>query len=202
MADGKAIGRRINGYMFAMKKVDKSGRTHDQLRADIVRDLLLGDANQNTGGRGMVDIQVPVSTLDGGSEPGMVGSDPVTAETARHIVRSQPGADHQITLIDENGLPTNIFTLSRRATKRIRRHMEALHPTCSFPGCVVPARDCDFDHEDPWAQGGETSSTNGGPKCDHDHELRDHGWWFERRDSCDHWISPLGHTYTTERDPP
>lgn len=200
--DLRAIGRRLNGHMISLKKEDRSGRTHDQLRADIMIDLLLGDANPSIGGKALVDIQVPVSTLDGGSEPGMVGSDPVTAETARHIVRSQPDADHQITLIDENGQPTHIYTLSRRATKRIRRHMEAFHPTCSFPGCVVPARDCDFDHEDPWAQGGETSTTKGGPKCDHDHELRDHGWRYRRGGNRDHWTSPLGHTYTTERDPP
>ncbi len=198
----RAIGRRVNGYMIAMKKVDKSGRTHDQLRADIARDLLLGDANPSTGGKALVDIQVPVTTLDGGPEPGMVGSDPVTADTARHIVRSQPDADHQITLIDENGQPTHIYTLSRRATKKIRRHMEALRPTCSFPGCVVPARDCDFDHEDPWAHGGETSTTKGGPKCDHDHELRDHGWRYRRRNNEDSWTSPLGRRYTTGRAPP
>lgn len=53
----------------------------------------------------------------------------MTAETARHIVESQPGADHQITLVDENGNPTHVYTLSRRATSKIRRHMAALQPT-------------------------------------------------------------------------
>ena len=198
----RAIGRRVNGYMISLQKEDRSGRTHDQLRADIARDLLLGVANPNTGGKALVDIQVPVATLDGASGPGMVGSDPVTAETARHIVRSQPDAEHQITLVGEDGQPTHIYTLSRRATKRIRRHMEAWHPTCSFPGCVVPARDCDFDHEDPWSEGGETSTAKGGPKCDHDHELRDHGWRYRRCDNQDQWTSPLGHTYSSERGPP
>lgn len=159
--------------MISLKKEDRSGRTHDQLRADIGRDLLLGDLSTG-GGQGMVAIPLPASTRDGGTEPGQVGGfGPVTAETARHIVATQPGADHQITLLDDNGQPTHIFTLSRRATKRIRRHIEALQPKCSFPGCVAPAVDCDYDHETAWAQGGETSTTTGGPKCDHDHELRD-----------------------------
>ena len=202
VGDARAIGRRVNGHMISLKKEDRSGRTHDQLRADIGRDLLLGDLSTG-GGQGMVDIHLPASTLDGGTEPGQVGGfGPVTAETARHIVATQPGADHQITLLDDNGQPTHIFTLSRRATKRIRRHIEALQPKCSFPGCVAPAVDCDYDHETAWAQGGETSTTTGGPKCDHDHELRDHGWRFERRDNRDRWTSPLGHNYTTERDPP
>lgn len=194
MDDARAIGRRLNGYMISMKKVDKSGRTHDQLRADILRDLLLGSDPRN-GGRGLVDIRVPVSTLDGGNELGVVGGWPVTAETARTVVESQPGADHQITLLDQNGDPTHIYTLSRRAAKRIRRHINALQPVCSFPGCEVPAEDCDLDHIDPWADGGETSTTTCGPKCDHDHELRDHGWRYSRVDNTDIWKSPLGHTY-------
>ena len=202
MGDARAIGRRVNSHMISLKKEDRSRRTHDQLRADIARDLLLGELSTG-GGKGLVDIHLPASTLDGGTEPGHVGGfGPVTADAARHIVAGQPEADHQITLIDENGQPTHIYTLSRRATKRIGRHMEALHTTCSFPGCVVPARDCDFDHEVPWAQGGETSTTKGGPKCDHDHELRDHGWRYRRCDNQDHWTSPLGHTYTTNGQSP
>lgn len=198
MGDARAIGRRVNAHMLSLTGEDRSGRTHDQLRADIARDLLLGD-QATGGGRGLVDIHVPVSTLDGGSEPGHVGGlGPVTADTARHIVATQPEADHQITLVDDGGNPTHIFTLSRRATKRIRRHMEALQPTCSFPGCVAPAADCDYDHQTPWSRGGETSTTNGGPKCDHDHELRDHGWQHRRHEESDIWVSPLGHTYANQ----
>lgn len=202
LGDARAIGRRVNGHMISLKKEDRSGRTHDQLRADIAMDLLAGELSAG-GDRGLVDIHVPASTLDGGSEPGHIGGlGPVTAETAREIVGAQPGADHQITLVDDQGNPTHIYTLSRRATKRIRMHMQALQPTCSFPGCVASAIDCDYDHETPWSDGGETSTTNGGPKCDHDHQLRDHGWVFRRLAGRDIWTSRLGHTYNTEPDPP
>lgn len=203
LGDARAIGRRVNGHMLSLKREDRSGRTHDQLRADITKDLLLGDQSAAGGGKGLVDIHVPVSTLDGGTEPGHVGGlGPVTAETARHVVESQPGADHQITLVDEAGNPTHIYTLSRRATKRIRRHMAGLQPTCAFPGCVAPAEDCDYDHHLGWTDGGETSTSNGGPKCDHDHQLKDHGWTHQRLHSQDTWTSPLGHTYVAERGPP
>jgi hypothetical protein len=202
VGDARAIGRRVNGYMISLKKEDRSGRGHDQLRADIARDFLLGDISAD-GGKGLVDIHVSASTLDGGSDPGLVGGlGAVTAETARHIVESQPGADHQITLTDEGGNPTHIYTLSRRATKKIRKHMAALQPTCSFPGCLAPADDCDFDHLLGWKEHGETSTTNGGPKCDHDHQLKDHGWTHDRADQHDTWTSPLGHTYNAERAPP
>ena len=202
IGDARAIGRRVNGHMISLNKEDRSGRTHDQLRADIATDMLLGELSTG-GGRGLVDIHIPASTLDGGTEPGHIGGlGPVTADTARHIVAGQPDAEHQITLVDENGNPTHIYTLSRRATKRIRRHIEALRPTCSFPGCIAPAQDCDYDHTIPWVEGGETSTTTGGPKCDHDHDLRDRGWAYRRHNNQDIWTSPLGHTYTTNGQSP
>jgi hypothetical protein len=202
IGDARAFGRRVNGHMLSLQKEDRSGRTHDQLRADIARDLLLG-SDPTAGGKGLVDIRIPVATLDGADEPGEIGGHgPVTAETARHIVATQPNADHQITLVDAEGNPTHIYTLSRRATRKIRRHIETLQPTCSFPGCIAPAADCDYDHAKPWVEGGETSTTNGGPKCDHDHELKDHGWAHSRTDGEDQWTSPLGHTYTTQGQSP
>jgi hypothetical protein len=202
MGDARAIGRRVNGHMLSLKKEDRSGRTHDQLRHDITRDLLLGEAAAG-GGRGLVDIRVPVSTLDGDSQPGEIGGlGPVTAETARHVVAFQPEADHQITLTDDNGNPTHVYTLSRQATKQIRKSIQAIQPTCSFPGCRMPAVDCDLDHYDPWNRGGETSTTNLGPKCRHDHQLKDHGWTHRRKDRRDIWTSPLGHTYLTQGQSP
>lgn len=202
LGDARAIGRRVNGYMISLKHEERSDRTHDQLRADIARDLLLGD-DARGGARGLVDIHVPVSTLDGASGHAEIGGlGPVTAETARDIVAGQPDAEHQITLVDEHGRPTHVFSLSRRATKRIRKHMTALQPTCSFPGCISPASDCGFDHLVPWADGGETSTTNGGPKCDHDHELKGQGWAHRRTDQADIWVSPLGHTYITQGQSP
>jgi hypothetical protein len=202
MGDARAIGRRVNGHMFSLKKEDRSGRSHDQLRHDITRDLLLGDQAAG-GGHGLVDIRVPASTLDGDSQPGEIGGlGPVTAETARHIVASQPGADHQITLTDDNGNPTHVYTLTRKATKRIRRQIQTVQPTCSFSGCRIPATDCDLDHYDPWVKGGETSTTNVGPKCRHDHLLKDHGWTHHREDGQDIWVSPLGHTYLTQGQSP
>ena len=200
--DARAIGRRVNGHMISLKKEDRSGRTHDQLRADIVRDLLLG-AEATGGGKGLVDIHLPVSTLDGAGRPGEIGGmGPVTAETARRVVASQPEAEHRVTLTDDAGDPTRIVTLSRRATRAIRRHIEAIQPTCTFPGCVAPAADCDYDHYVPWAEGGETSTTGLGPKCRHDHRLKDNGWSHDRDGDRDIWTSPLGHTYITQGQSP
>ena len=58
----KAEGRRVNTHMISLNKEDRTGRTHDQLRADITCDLLLG-ADPTHRGRGLVDIKVDLTTL-------------------------------------------------------------------------------------------------------------------------------------------
>ena len=68
-----------------------------------------------------------------------------------------------------------------------------------FPGCRMPANDCDIDHRTAWSEHGPTQVNNLAPLCRHDHRLKhEHGWKLERLDNGDHlWTSPLGHTYTT-----
>ena len=197
----KAIGRRVNAHLFSLKR-DGDSRTHDQLRADITIDLLLG-ADPTNGGRGLVDIRVDLTTLagldDGAAEiPGM---GPVIADVARRVADNQNKAEWRVVVTDEDGNLVDIVTTRRRPTKALSRYMDATHPTCSFPGCRMPARDCDFDHMLPWHLGGETSRRNGDLKCRHDHILKDHGWTHQRLGDREVWTSPLGHTYVTEKPP-
>lgn len=202
LADAKAIGRRVNAHMISHRK-DGDTRSHDNLRADIARDLFLGDDPTNSG-RGLIDMRVSMTTLasldDMAAEiPGM---GPVIADIARRFADRHPRAEWQATVTDEHGNVVDVVTTSRRPTKTISRFVNAVRPTCSFPGCRVPAEDCDFDHLVAWNDGGETSTRNGGPKCRHDHVLKDHGWIHERVDGLDIWVSPLGHTYITQGQSP
>ncbi len=119
---------------------------------------------------------------------------PATAD--RH-----PHALWQATITDDQDNIVDVVTTRRRPTKTISRMVDAIQPTCAFPGCRVPAADCDFDHLLPVVQGGETSTRNGGPKCRHDHILKDNRWTHQRTNGQDIWTSPLGHTYTTEKPP-
>jgi len=66
----------------------------------------------------------------------------------------------------------------------------------------MPAVDCDLDHLTAWTDGGPTTLTNTGPKCRHDHQLKDHGWTHRRQNDQDHWTSPHGHTYITQGQSP
>jgi hypothetical protein len=197
-----AIGRRVNGHMISLKK-DGDNRTHDQIRADISVDMLLG-SDPALGGRGMVDIRVDLTTLAGLDDNAaeIPGMGPVIADVARKVADSQKKAEWRVTVTDDNGHVIDIVTTARRPTIALSRYIEATQPTCSFVGCRMPAVDCDFDHLLPWKDGGETSSRNGGPKCRHDHILKDHGWLHRYENGLDIWTSPLGHTYITTRQPP
>jgi hypothetical protein len=200
VSDARAIGRRVNAHMISMRR-NGDTRSHDNLRADIAVDLILGaDAKK---GRGLVDIRVDMTTLAALDEKAaeIPGMGPVIADVARKVADQQHKAEWRVVVTGPDGQILDIVTTSRRPTKALSRYVEATKETCSFPGCRVPAAQCDFDHILPWTNGGETSSSNGSPKCRHDHVLKDHGWAHRRRDGHDVWSSPLGRTYVTEKPP-
>ena len=202
MADARAIGRKVNGFLVSLKREDRSGRTHDQLRADIAVDLLLGKDKHAK--RGVVDIRVDLSTLARLDEnPGEIpGLGPVVADIARQIVDENHRARWRVAIVDESGQVTHVTTTSRRPTAAISDFVEATQPTCAHPGCRAPAIACDLDHNHPWVDGGKTSTANLCPLCRHDHRLRDHGWTYTPNADGHIWISPMGHRYATQRDPP
>ncbi len=201
LADARAIGKRVNAHMISLRK-DGETRSHDNLRADITVDLLLGSDPTN-GGKGLFDMRVDLSTLAGLDEKAaeIPGMGPVIADVARKFADRHPKAAWQVTVCDDNGDVVDVVVTSRRPNARLSRLVDADQPVCSFPGCRAPAEECDFDHLLSRAAGGATSRRNAGPKCRHDHILKDHGWKHRRVKGKDVWTSPLGHTYTTEKPP-
>ncbi|MFA6300387.1 MAG: HNH endonuclease signature motif containing protein, partial [Nocardioides sp.] len=59
----------------------------------------------------------------------------------------------------------------------LRERILLRNPTCVFPHCTKPSRDCDLDHLIPWAEGGPTSEANLAPVCRHHHRLKTHSGW-------------------------
>jgi hypothetical protein len=81
------------------------------------------------------------------------------------------------------------------------KHLSQIrHATCTSPVCRRPARQCDFEHNTPYEAGGRTCLCNGGPKCRHDHRLKQHPKWKvdQLPDGTFRWTTPAGRTYTTE----
>ncbi len=197
---GWAIARRVGRHQ---KTVDPAGRTADQVRADIAADLLLGSDPTN-GGKGYIELKVDLTTLAGLDERGaeIAGFGPVVAEVARKIAEEQPRAEWRTVVTREDGSVATVVVNRRRPNKGMSRQVQVTNPTCTFPGCRVPSSQCDLDHLRPWSEGGGTFVENLGPKCRHDHRLKDHGWVHRHLNGRENWTSPLGHTYVTEPQPP
>ena len=83
---------------------------------------------------------------------------------------------------------------------RLRHLSQVRHATCTSPVCRRPARTCDFEHNMPYEAGGRTCLCNGGPKCRHDHRLKQQpGWKVDQLpDGTFRWTTPAGRSYDTE----
>jgi hypothetical protein len=198
-----AIRRRIN-RMARRARAPGDIRTHDQIRADVACDLLRGRATQSDALSCGVDIVVDLTTLLGLDEnPGHIpGWGPVTAEMARQVVAEQTASQWQFTVTDR-GKPVATGTVSRRPDAPMIRRIRALHPTCVFPGCRMPAGESDIDHTKPRADQGPTTLDNLAPLCRHHHRLKGSHWIYEiTKDQDIAWTSPLGHRYVTSGQSP
>jgi HNH endonuclease len=187
-------------------KTGDETRTVDQIRADVLLDLLEG-TRHNGRSRGTVDIHVDLTTLTRlTDDPGeLAGYGPVIADIARQVAEHQPGAEWCWTLTHpDSGQVLDNGITRRRPTTSQRRHLQARNPTCIFPGCRRPALDCDLDHRQTFADGGPTTVDNLVPLCRHHHQVRHQaGWTHMALPNGDHqWTSQLGHTYTTSGLPP
>jgi hypothetical protein len=204
-----AATRRINRLARSLRGGGET-RTMDQLRADVLLDLLSGRSRHGKTTGAVVDIAVDLATLTRlADHPGeLAGYGPVIADIARRVAEAQPDAEWRYIVTDpDTGAPVAVGTTRRRPSTLQRRTVQAHYQTCVFPGCRMPAAACDLDHRVPWSAGGPTTAANLGPVCRHDHIVVKHrvGWTYRRLPNGDHqWTSPLGHTYTTKtnRKPP
>ena len=81
------------------------------------------------------------------------------------------------------------------------RHLSQIrHACCTGPMCRRPSARADFEHNTPFDQGGRSCLCNGGPKCRHEHRLKqDPRWTVEQpTPSTFRWTTPSGRQYTTE----
>jgi len=201
-ADRVAEARAHINQIARSLKTAGEARSMDQLRADVFLDLLCGISSTGHTGGGVVDIRVDLTTLAGLSEaPGEIpGFGPVIADIARRIA-VEHGNSWQITLTHQDQ-PVWVGTTRRRPTAELTRRVRARYPHCVFPGCRMPARNCDIDHNQAVSEGGPTTEPNLSPLCRRHHILKHHGWTPKRLpDGRYQWTSPLGHTYITDHPP-
>lgn len=86
-------------------------------------------------------------------------------------------------------------------TPSIRASVVGRDGHCRFPGCDVPAENCDLDHVRRWGEGSETSTDNLHCLCRKHHKLKTAGQWDVElhRDGHEVWTSyGDGHVVETE----
>jgi hypothetical protein len=83
---------------------------------------------------------------------------------------------------------------------KLRHLSQVRHATCTSPICRRPAAQADFEHNTPYEAGGRTCLCNTGPKCRHDHRLKQHPRWKVEQlpDGTFRWTTPAGRSYNTE----
>lgn len=182
-------------------------RTIDQIRADLVADMLLTGApvidptlDAAPGGlgaiRATVQITVPVTTLtavtSGGAE--LDGIAPVDPATARRLAGDALGWDRVMT----DPVTGMVLAVDRyQPSAAQQRYLKARDPHCRFPGCRRPARLCDDDHTHDHAKGGPTDIRNLACLCKRHHTLKHATDWTVRQlaGGTLEWTSPAGRPY-------
>ena len=145
----------------------------EELTADELANALGESRTRAYGGYGTWRLRVP-----GGRPDLLVTLDPLTTQDCDHRYEAR-GHDPGV---------------------KLRHLSQVRHATCTSPICRRPAAQCDFEHNTPYEAGGRTCLCNGGPKCRHDHRLKQHPKWKvdQLPDGTFRWTTPAGRTYTTE----
>lgn len=181
-------------------------RTLDQLRTDILTDLMLAaDPSQVTGAgidhvQARIQVTVAATTLLGADDrpAELDGFGPIDPDIARDLAGRNGGWSRLF--LSPVGMVTETDTYS--PTEGMRRILRARDQHCRFPGCRMPVRRCQIDHNHDHARGGRTSLSNLSHFCIGHHVLkhpdidRRHRWTAKQLpDRSLEWISPLGRRY-------
>jgi len=189
--------------------LEHDARTTDQLRADILADLLLTATPTSVtttaleSVRAAVSITISASTLTGADDAmaEFDGHGPLTPDVARLLAGRAGSWDRAF--LDPRGMV--VETDNYVPTAGMKRFLRARDQHCRFPGCRTPAHRCQIDHNHDHAKGGPTALCNLSLFCTSHHPLKhpdvdERDRWSARQldDGVILWTSPLGRTYADE----
>ncbi len=197
-----AVSRYLDQAARKLRRKGES-RTMDQLRADVLLDVLEGAHTPLGAPRaGQVHIEVDLATLaelnDRAGE--LAGFGPVTADLARQLAEQLRDAQWSFTITDPHtGDAVCDGTTRRRPLLSQRRRLQARNKHCLWPGCRMPSVDCDMDHRVRHTDGGCGHDHNLAPLCRFHHRMRHQAdWTYRRLGTGDiEWTSGTGRIYLT-----
>lgn len=180
-------------------------RTRDQLRADVLAELLLasdecslfaGSTAEAIRGRVQLIVQQEAS---GGTECELgpcelAGYGAIDSDSARRLAAATRNW-HRVIADAVSGVVLRVDRY--RPSEAMRRLIGSRDLHCRFPGCRMPVHRCDLDHTIDAAKGGSTSSENLSYLCRGHHVLKHHGGWRvqQSRGGLMRWTSPAGRRY-------
>lgn len=175
-SDDSSSGSGGNGNGGAPRET----RTPGQIRADVVAAMIDSlarsvDAPTVSGASPTVVVRVDadVVTTEKGTGQIVGVPDPVPYSTIKQIL-----CDSSVlpAIIDPNGALVALGTESRFFSRAQRLGMIARDgPTCSVPGCQIPATGCEAHHIEEHCDGGPTHTHNGALFCWFHHRMIDTG---------------------------
>ena len=211
-----AMHDRITQQAKAIKDADPTdARTVDQIRADLVADMVLTTTptvetgagfSDGFGGlgaiRGIVNVTVPALALAGVTdEPAeLVGRCPIDPDTARQLAGHATGWDRVLA----DPITGCVLAVDRYTPSAdMKRFLRARDQHCRFPGCRQSAHRCDRDHTLDYALGGATDVCNLACLCKRHHTLKGETAWTVKQlgGGVLEWASPGGHVYI-DKPPP
>ncbi|MGL3151670.1 DUF222 domain-containing protein [Microbacterium sp. A82] len=192
--------------------VETDTRSMDELRADILADLVLTGVPTSPEGnlgtalgsiRASVQITLAATTLTGADNrmAEFDGHGPLSPDTARLLAGYASSWDR--IFLDPAGMA--VATDNYTPTANMKRYLRARDQHCRFPGCRAPVHRCQIDHNHDHAQGGATELCNLAHFCTSHHPLkhpdvdkRDRWSAKQLENGVILWTSPLGRTYGDE----
>lgn len=210
--EAHGIHSRVTAMAKAIVADDGETRTLDQVRADVLGDLLVeGDTSAipeaARGIRASVVVTVPALALleekqVAGSEPaGVEGIGPIPHSRARELCGGADGWTRILTH-PETGVVLSVGRDRYRPPPELRRLVRWRADRCMAPGCAMPASRCEIDHTLAWEHGGSTTLANLNPLCKGHHRVKHHGGWVVRQvddgGGALEWTSPSGRRYRVE----
>ena len=210
--DGRRRLQMFASMADELQEPARDPRSLDEIRTDIAADLLLASDTEllREGGldsiRGSVQITIAATTLTGADDrpAELDGHGPIDADLARHLAANAGTWDRLF--LDARGMLTCTDTYA--PTDRMRRFLRARDQHCRFPGCRMPARPCEIDHNHDRAKGGATDLDNLSCLCEGHHVLKhpdnDDRWrWTATQypGGVIEWISPDGRRYRDQPSP-
>ncbi|MGB3732171.1 HNH endonuclease signature motif containing protein, partial [Microbacterium sp.] len=157
-------------------QIPDDARGTDQIRAELLTDLLLSTDPSEVFGDGLdhvaahVNVTIDATTLAGMNDrPAQLdGEGIVHPDTARAFAGTATIWNRL--WMDPDGFVTRTDTY--RPTTAMTRFLQARDQHCRFPGCRMPVHRTQIDHTHDWAKGGTTSLGNLAHLCLTHHALK------------------------------